>query len=236
MRQPRRKPNDANYFYHVHNRAAGMPGELPFGKIEKGRFLRQVKKLCGYYVIEVISVTVMGNHYHLKLHVPQEPPSDKETCRRYERYYQGKRTLAPGSSECRRISLMLRDLSCFMHDLQQQFAVWFNKTREKGKVRRGPVWADRFKSILLIGGHAVWRCLVYHILNPVKAGIVRDPADYRFSCWGLWSLNGWHPFAASIARHLLPYIGDTFGTRTLAEFHARLESALRERLAEMRSG
>jgi len=210
-----------------------MPGEFPFGKAEKAQFYRYLKKLCCYYVIKVTSFTVMGNHFHLKLHVPQEPPSQKETCKRYEQYYGGQKHLDPGSSECERISLMLRDLSCFMHDLQQQFSAWFNKTRKEGKVRRGSVWAGRFKSVLLEGGQAVWRCLVYQILNPVRARVVEDPADYRFSCWGLWSLNGWHPFAASITRHLLPYLGEAFTSLDLAEFRGILRSALTERLSGM---
>jgi len=175
----------------------------------------------------------MGNHYHIKLHVPSDPPSSKETCRRYSQHYNGRKKLDPDSDECTRISLMLNDLSCFMHDLQQQFTVWFNKTRDSKRQRRGPLWADRFKSVVHTKPAAVWRCLVYHVMNPVKAEIVRDPADYRFSCWGMWSKNGWHPFQNSVRRRLLPYLGETIGAKTMEEYHAAMVSAIRERIETM---
>jgi hypothetical protein len=43
-----------------------------------------------------------------------------------------------------------------MKDFQQQYTNWFNRTRPRG--RRGRLWADRFKSVILESGRAVWEC------------------------------------------------------------------------------
>lgn len=69
------------------------------------------------------------------------------------------------------------DLSAFMKVLKQRFTQWFN--RKHG--RRGYLWEDRFKSVLVESGHAARTIAAYIDLNPVRAGIVEDPKDYRWS-------------------------------------------------------
>ncbi|MFC1462664.1 transposase [Verrucomicrobiota bacterium] len=226
MRRAREKPGDTDCYYHVYNRVVGMPGDRPFKAREKARFLRFVKKLTKYYVIEVTSLVAMGSHVHLTLYVPTEVPSTKVTCQRYHDYYQGRKELDPDSADCERIALMLRDLSCFMHDLQQQFSVWYNKTRVKGQVRRGSLWAGRFKSKLLRSASAIWHCLVYHIMNPVRSELVENPARYRYSCWGLWNLFGRHPFGESVERRVVPRLSGMLDVKTLEHLRLRIAEQL----------
>ena len=237
MRRAREKPADTDCYYHVYNRVAGMPGDKPFRAREKARFLKIARKLAKYYVIEVTSFVAMGSHYHLTLFVPAEVPSRQVTCKRYHDYYQGRKELDPDSQDCERIALMLRDLSCFMHDLQQQFTVWYNRTRVKGprsrasslqgrQVRRGSVWADRFKSKLLRSASAIWRCLIYHIMNPVRKKLVEDPVEYRYSCWGLWHLFRQHPFGESVERRIIPRLATLLRVKTLAQLRVRIAEQL----------
>ncbi len=40
--------------------------------------------------------------------------------------------------------------------------------------------------------------------NPVRAGMVADPADYRFSSYGQWAQSGRHPFPEAFAQCLRP--------------------------------
>ena len=47
-------------------------------------------------------------------------------------------------------------------------------------------------------------CLKYVELNPVRAEIVDDPADYRFSTYGIWQQSGKHPYAVSFKNHMIP--------------------------------
>ena len=73
------------------------------------------------------------------------------------------------------------DLSAFVRDLKYRFSRWFN--RREG--RRGTLWEDRFKSVLVEGGEEALLAMAAYIdLNPVRAGMVEDPAEYRWSGYG----------------------------------------------------
>ena len=177
---------------HVYNRISGSSGEFPFGNSEKEQFLKRLKKLNEFYVIDVLASIVVGNHYHALIHIPAEKPSNKEAAARYFRYYEGKRKINPDSPECDLLAAKLRDVSEFIRELQQPFTRWFNRTRP---IRRhGALWGGRFKNTILENGLAVWDCWKYIEMNPVRAGMVSNPADYRFCSFGQWSATGENSF------------------------------------------
>jgi hypothetical protein len=71
----------------------------------------------------------------------------------------------------------MSDLSEFMKTLKQRFSVWYNRNHN----RYGTLWMDRFKSVLVEGeGNPLQTMAAYIDLNPVRAGLVEDPKDYRF--------------------------------------------------------
>ena len=77
----------------------------------------------------------------------------------------------------RKLLARMSDVSEFMKTIKQRFSVWFNRTHR----RYGTLWADRFKSVLVEGsGNPLQTMAAYIDLNPVRAGIVEDPKDYRF--------------------------------------------------------
>ncbi len=96
----------------------------------------------------------------------------------FNAFYEGKRSVRAGTRQAAALPEHLRDVSRFMKDLQQQFTRWFNRTRPI--LRRGHLWQERFKSTILESGLSVWHCWKYMELNPVRARIVANPADYRF--------------------------------------------------------
>jgi REP element-mobilizing transposase RayT len=51
-------------YYHLMNRVAGEPGYYPFGDAEKEKQFRLAVDLSRFYSLELLSVVVMGNHYH----------------------------------------------------------------------------------------------------------------------------------------------------------------------------
>lgn len=53
--------------------------------------------------------------------------------------------------------------------------------------RTGTLWDSRYKSSLIDAPAYLLTCMRYIELNPVRAGIVRDPADYR---WTSYRTNG----------------------------------------------
>ncbi|MFC5455145.1 transposase [Prosthecobacter fluviatilis] len=78
------------------------------------------------------------------------------------------------------------DLSLFVKEIKERFSRWFNKRRG----RRGTLWMDRFKSVLVEGKGEPLRTMAAYIdLNPVRAGLAKDPKDYRW-CGYAEALSG----------------------------------------------
>jgi REP element-mobilizing transposase RayT len=169
-------------------------GEMLFKDREKEmlrKMLWQVADFCG---AEVLTYCVMTNHFHVLLHIPEQVTlSDTELMRRYKVLYpkptkfQSASTkvmesqLEAGGEEGDEIRRKLRarmgDVSEYMKTVKQRFSVWYNRSHQ----RYGTLWADRFKSVLVEGqGNPLQTMAAYIDLNPVRAGIVDDPKDYRF--------------------------------------------------------
>jgi REP element-mobilizing transposase RayT len=118
----------------------------------------------------------MGNHYHLVVYMAPSREMPRKALRaRAELLY--KDTVLDGWLEAnwKRFQERIFDVSELMRSLQSKIARWYNATHN----RRGRFWADRFKSVLLEDEKAVFDCLLYIELNPVRAGIVDQPEDYE---------------------------------------------------------
>jgi hypothetical protein len=69
-------------------------------------------------------------------------------------------------------------LSEFVRCVKLRFTRWHN--RRHG--RRGTIWEDKFGSVVVEEEERALRTMAAYIdLNPVRAGMVEDPADYRWS-------------------------------------------------------
>ncbi len=79
-----------------------------------------------------------------------------------------------------RFTRRMHDLSEFVKSLLERFTKWFNRMHS----RSGTLWEDRFKSVIVESGVAARTMAAYIDLNPVRAGMVADPADYRWSSYG----------------------------------------------------
>ncbi|MCM8829539.1 MAG: transposase [Candidatus Omnitrophica bacterium] len=51
----------------------------------------------------------------------------------------------------------------------------------------GHLWQDRYKSILISKDNYLLACGSYVELNPVRAGIVKDPKDYKWSSYNTYA-------------------------------------------------
>ena len=140
----------------------------------------------------------MSNHFHILVEVPERPsadPTDAELLDRLGTLY-GDRRLAEirwelgqhrkqgnhAAAEALRQRFLRRmwDLSAFLQALKHGFSVWFNRRHE----RKGCLWEERFKSVLVEDGHAARVVAGYIDLNPVRAAMVKAAADYRWSGYG----------------------------------------------------
>ena len=144
--------------------------------------LHQLAILCG---VKLLTYAIMSNHFHVLVRVPaKEAISDAELLRRYKILYPKPTKYATAQLEALRKQWQARmgDVSEFMKSVKQRFSVWYNRSHG----RYGPLWADRFTSVIVEGnGHCGLQMVASYIdLNPVRAGLVDDPKDYRWSGYG----------------------------------------------------
>ena len=198
MRQARLKaPEDhAVAYYHCISRVVNR--EFVLGAEEREQFVEMMRCYGHFCGVRVLTYCVLSNHFHLLLAVPRRPaelPGDAELLARAKVVFSPQElgTLcwklahwrkdgahaelaALREKVCRR----MWDLGFFMKGLKQRFGAWFN--RRSG--RRGTLWEERFKSVLVEGGEALAVIAAYIDLNPVRAGIAGDPKDWRWSGYG----------------------------------------------------
>lgn len=67
--------------------------------------------------------------------------------------------------------------SSLMKHLGQRYVQYVNRTHQ----RSGTLWEGRFRSSIVQAEAYLLRCQRYIELNPVRAGMVEHPADYRWS-------------------------------------------------------
>jgi len=192
MRMRRLKVGGRDAVYHCMTRTVN--GERLFKDREKEvlrKMLWQVADFCG---VEILTYCIMSNHFHVLLRVPDGGfVSDAELKRRYKvlypkptRYQEASaeemfNALQVGGEEAevirRKLLARMGDVSEFMKAVKQRFSVWYNRSHQ----RYGTLWAERFKSVLVEGqGNPLQTMAAYIDLNPVRAGLVEDPKDYRF--------------------------------------------------------
>jgi len=167
MRIARAKMRGAGCYYHLVNRVAGTRDDRPFDDVEKELLVRLLKRLSQLCTVEVIAYCVMSNHFHLIVYAPDAPPALPEAVRRLNEHYQPKVPYHVSEPRVAVLAARLPDISHFMHDLQQQFTSWFNRTRP-GR-RRGGLWAERFKRCVVIWIAAL-SCRMRRREKPLVAG------------------------------------------------------------------
>lgn len=70
-------------------------------------------------------------------------------------------------------------LSKFMQGLQRSYTAYFNNKYQKS----GHLWQGRFKTRIITKDRHLGDCLTYVEHNPVKANLVKNPEDYKFSSY-----------------------------------------------------
>jgi REP element-mobilizing transposase RayT len=163
--------------YHVISRST-LPGYC-IGDVEKDYFVSLLKIYSKRYFADVLGFCVMGNHIHLAVRMyPGDRYSDGEIKERFEAIY-GTDVVLSGS-DIQYYRDKWASLSEFVKDLKQNFTRFYNKRHNK----KGFFWGDRFKSMIVENGDTLINCLAYIDLNPVRAGMVKIPEEYRWNTLG----------------------------------------------------
>jgi len=77
------------------------------------------------------------------------------------------------------IEITRPNLSKFMRQLNMNYAIYFNKKHK----RSGHLWQGRFKSWYVTDEAYLYTLMRYIEQNPLKAGIVKEIADYPYSSY-----------------------------------------------------
>ena len=214
--------------YHCMSRT--VAGERLFEKREQEVLRKMLWQVAEFSGGEILTYCVMSNHFHVLLHFREEGAlSDRELMRRYRILYPKptkhqtatarvlERKLTCGGEEAVKIrkKLLARmgDVSEFMKTFKQRFSIWYNQNHD----RFGTLWAERFKCVLVEGrGFALQTMAAYIDLNPVRAGLVEDPKDYRF-CGYAEAVAGGAPALDGLQKIWAAYSGPVDSAEALRE-------------------
>ena len=176
-------------------------GEVFFDDVEKEALRRVMWRMAEFSGLKVVTYCLMSNHFHLLAEVPHRGTwlqrfegADGEVkllehlSILYSRAYVGLLRDELADLRARGMAVLAEqrvealkkrfcDLSLFVKEVKERFSRWFNKRRG----RRGTLWMDRFKSVLVEGKGEPLRTMEAYIdLNPVRVGLVKDPKEYRW--------------------------------------------------------
>jgi REP element-mobilizing transposase RayT len=188
--------------YHCVSRVVDRRFAFDIDEKEKLRtFMRMYENFSG---CQVLAYCLMSNHLHVLLEVtpmPQRGLTDESLLKRLGSIHneaqvaevarelaEARQKVAAGLGEeavlvgriHERFTYRMHDLSEFMKGFMQRFTQWHNRTHK----RKGHLWEDRFRSVIVEDGVAAKTMAAYIDLNPVRAGMVKKPEDYRWSSYG----------------------------------------------------
>jgi len=188
--------------YHIMSRTAG--GERLFGDTEKEALRRLLWRMARFAGLEIHTYAVMDNHFHILARVPSHDgfvarfagTDGEERLLEHLRLLYSRAYIAalraeladlrkrgmPEQAEALIAGYLRRfcNLPVFVKELKERFSRWYNAHHG----RRGTLWMERFKSVLVEDGEALRTMAAYIDLNPLRAGMVKDPKDYRWSGYG----------------------------------------------------
>lgn len=195
MRKARIKAENGIGCYHVTSRIVDRSFKMDEGEREIFRYI--LRKAAAFSGVNVLTYAILSNHFHILLDVPVQPVLDDiELIRRirvlygtdaanlHKERWEGWRRSGLDllvEREQEQLRRRMGDVSPFMKLIKQRYSISYNKRHK----RTGTLWEGRYVSILVEGeSRALSTIAAYIDLNPVRAGIVRDPAEYRWSGYG----------------------------------------------------
>lgn len=201
--RPLRLLGDGKSYYHCISRVVDR--RKVFEARDKEIFRKIMRNIERFMGVRVVTYCLMGNHFHLLVEVPERgtlvPLTEEQL-----------RDLLPLLHEPGAVDTILQELdraaetgdarwqaeildryerrrgslSYFIKELKQRVTLYMNKRLD----RTGTLWEGRFRS-MLVEGHemSLMTVAAYIDLNPVRAGLVKRPEDYRW-CGYAEALSG----------------------------------------------
>jgi len=202
MRPPRifHPVNSSVINAHLISRA--LERRMIFDDVAKDKFRQLLTQQLAFSQVELVTFCIMGNHWHLLVSLDTAQPNPLQDAA--DDVFLDHLGLIYSDTEVQKIGWQLesfraggfeesaaklrqkylnrmRDIPNFIKELKQRFARWHNRRAH----RKGTVWEDRYKSVQVEDDETAMRTMAAYIdLNPVRAGLVQDPKDYRWSGYG----------------------------------------------------
>ena len=184
-------------FYHVMSRVVDR--RMVFKAREKEVFRKILRNQEAFSGVRVVTYCLMSNHFHLLLEVPDPetfvPLDDEGLLAILPRLHnevtvegvrQELESARKSGDEIWHKEILDRyerrrgNLSLFLKELKLRVTFYMNKRLD----RTGTLWEGRYKSVLVEDcEQALLTISAYIDLNPVRAGIVSKPEDYRWCAY-----------------------------------------------------
>ncbi len=191
----RRIKNEVEGYYHIVSRC--VLRQFLFDNRDKEMMARVMRRVEAFSGVKVLAYCFMSNHFHLLVHVKKEDDLPEKVLlervkilrgedyasilnTRWEQYKKAKRVDLL-KSEQDALRSRMGDVSEFMKTLKQYYTALYCYEHKCD----GTIWQGRFHSTFIEGSAKELSTIAAYIdLNPVRAGIVQDPKDYKFSSYG----------------------------------------------------
>ncbi len=200
-------------FFHCISRVVDR--RFIMGEPEKETFRKILRQCETFYSLKVLTYCIMSNHFHILVEVPEPREfTEEEVLSRIAALYPAKLVIGlrreldtfrdAGLLDLARSRLAsftrrMFSLSNFMKSLKQRFSSYYNRNNQ----RSGTLWEERFRSVIVEGEETTLMTMALYIdLNPIRAGLTSDPAEYRF-CGYAEAVGGGEPAREGI-RSLMP--------------------------------
>jgi REP element-mobilizing transposase RayT len=166
-------------FYYITNRITG--GALIFGEPQKKHFRDLLFEGQDRHAFVVRDYVIIGNHWHALVEIPSvDSLPREEVLKRWLMSRRMKKTFDPGDQVLEEFNRKIHDISFVIGNVEQRFTQWYNACNE----RWGKLFGGRFDSVIVQADTVLVNVMSYIALNPVRAHLVSDPAEYRWSGYG----------------------------------------------------
>ncbi|MCF6194293.1 MAG: hypothetical protein L3J46_08170, partial [Kangiellaceae bacterium] len=191
--------NETPGFYHCTNRCVRRTFLCGIDELtgkdfshRKDWLEQRMFELAEIFAVQLFAHAVMDNHYHIVLYLEPLAPlnwSDEKVAECWLKAYPGrldkpkfaqqrvlkKQAIMSDKKKLKKYRQRLGSLSWFMGRLNEPLA----KQSNREDFCTGRFWEGRYSSQVLLDEAAVFSCMAYVDLNPVRAGIVEKLEDAK---------------------------------------------------------
>lgn len=201
-------------------------------------FIEMIRRSAEFHGIKLIAWCIMTNHFHLLAYLPEpEVLTEAEVIRRFGilngetrrkalvEKLESLRSKSPADEvgvqlELAKITNRMYKIGEFMKVIKQ----WLTQEYNSRYTHVGTLWDSVYKDVAVPGNHRkLAERAAYIHLNPVRAAITAEFADYRWS--SLTALKNGDEMAIAGLRDIY---GDECSAEEILESHTRLMSELLE--------